>query len=313
MYNKYMGKGKIKEILMRMMRPHFLIILWLAIFSAAALIYVFSNGMEKTAIAYIAYPVSAYTLTVAVIACTDAVKSSKNSTIVQRALNRPIVNRYLNDTVFRGEVALYFSLAINLIYVIFKLTMGIMYDSLWFVALAAYYAVLSIMRVRLVKAVRKDDEQETAREKIICELKEYRNIGFLMLLLNAAMFGVIYQVISNDMGYEYPGYIIYVTAVYVFYMLVKASVNLLKHRRLNNPLLSASKFITFAGALMSMLALQTAMLFRFGADNVAFRRLMNALSGSVVLIVIIASAVYMIATANYQLKKRRNRKRRNRR
>lgn len=57
-------------------------------------------------------------------------------------------------------------------------------------------------------------------------------------------------------------------------------MNLVKFRKVGNPILSASKAISFAGALMSVLALQTAMISRFGEGDEYFRMKMNIITGS---------------------------------
>ncbi len=296
-------KGILKSILTKALHPSLLTVLWLSVFSAAGLIYVFTNDLTESVFAYIVYPVSAYSLTVLTLKITDWSKKLKHHTLVQKTMSKPLVSRYITDTVFRGKIALYFSFFLNAAYVIFKLAMGVLYDSLWFVAIAFYYAVLTLMRFRLVRAVRNESGKISGRERLIYELCEYRKTGFLMLLLNAAMIGIVHQMVRNDMGYSYPGFIIYATAAYVFYTLIKAIINLFKFRGLNKPLMSASKFITLASALVSLLALQTAMLSRFGSDDIN-RAFFNALSGYSLLIGLVAIAVYMIVRGTYQIRKR---------
>lgn len=65
--------------------------------------------------------------------------------------------------------------------------------------------------------------------------------------------------------------------------------------------------VKLAAALMSMLALETAMLAQFGAeeDPEAFRRLMTGATGGGMCLIVLAMAVYMVVNATLQLKKDR--------
>lgn len=132
-----------------------------------------------------------------------------------------------------------------------------------------------------------------------------------MFLLNVAMGAMIVQMIWKNEGYEYPGYVIYLSAMYAFYSFISAIINLVKFRKIGNPILSASKVINFAGTLMSVLALQTAMISRFGEGDEYFRMKMNMITGSCVLIITVFMAVYLIVrgqSALNQLKNKLNRK-----
>lgn len=108
------------------------------------------------------------------------------------------------------------------------------------------------------------------------------------------MGGMVFQMIWQNEGYEYPGYVIYLSAMYAFYSFISAVWNLVKYRKVGNPILSASKAISFAGALMSVLALQTAMITRFGEGDEKFRMEMNIITGAFVLGITLFMAVYLI-------------------
>lgn len=101
------------------------------------------------------------------------------------------------------------------------------------------------------------------------------------------------MVVTNS-GYSYPGYIIYLSALYSFYSMTIAVFNLVKFQRIGNPILSAAKVLNFISAMMSILGLQTAMIAAFSADGSTFRRMMNAITGGFVWGIVIAIAVYML-------------------
>ena len=68
----------------------------------------------------------------------------------------------------------------------------------------------------------------------------------LLLLLDLPMGGVAALTVLTDAGYHYPGYAIYVSAIYTFYMAALAAVNFVRFRRLGSPALSAAKAVNLA-------------------------------------------------------------------
>jgi len=183
---------------------------------------------------------------------------------------------------------------INLFYAGFKFVTSILYGSVWLGAIAIYYVMLCILRFHLILNAHKAAKLDNRKVKLIQEFHSYRKTGFLMFLLNGAMGGMVFQMIWQNEGYEYPGYVIYLSAMYAFYSFISAVWNLVKFRRAGSPILSASKAISFAGALMSVLALQTAMIARFGEGDEHFRMEMNIITGTFVLGITLFMAVYLI-------------------
>lgn len=77
---------------------------------------------------------------------------------------------------------------------------------------------------------------------------------------------------------------------------------MVKFRKMDHPILSAAKMLSVAGALMSILALQSAMMTQFGEDPL-LRRYMNSVTGTGVSLIVIAMAIFMVVRANQALKK----------
>lgn len=110
----------------------------------------------------------------------------------------------------------------------------------------------------------------------------YRRTAWLLFLLNLPMGGMILQMVRTDAGYSYPGYVIYLSALYAFYTVVAAIINLVKFRRRGNPILSAARALNFISAMMAILGLQTAMISRFSENSEGFRLTMNSVTGGAV-------------------------------
>ena len=206
-----------------------------------------------------------------------------------------IVNRYLTDVSLRVKISLHFSLVFNLIYAAFKLISGVYYASFWYGADAIFYIVLSIARFLLIRHVRKNKNDSAAA------FKQYRICGILIFGLNAAFVSAVYQIVNHQSkGYSYPGSLIYVVAIYTFYLITISVINMVKYHKQNNPVYSAQKALSLTKALVAMFALQTSMFASFGADE-TLERVMNIASGGVICFTIFAIAVMIIIRANQEL------------
>jgi uncharacterized membrane protein YfcA len=100
----------------------------------------------------------------------------------------------------------------------------------------------------------------------------------------------------------YPGLLIYAMALYAFYAVITAVINVIRFRRHGSPIHSAAKMISLTAALVSMLSLETAMISQFGGDD-GFRMIMTSISGGVVCTFVLAMAIYMIVRSTRFLKK----------
>lgn len=284
-----------KNILRKIIFLPFPLILLLVICSAVSLVYVFSKGIDNTAFAYFSYALSAYTLTVV---CFYAVKTfpSHYKKIKQKFSEHPYGKKYMTDIGYKVRVSLYISLAINLIYSIFKLVSGIVFSSFWWGAIAVYYIILTVIRFSLLRYMRSENQT------ILGEWKRYRLCGILTVLLNLSLSGIIFQMVWQNKTYSYPEIIVIASAAYTFYTVTVSIIDMIKYRKYNSPVISASKAIRFAAALVSLLTLETAMLSAFGGDDAVFTRIMTASTGAAVCIIVLAMSVFMIIKSSKEIK-----------
>ena len=235
--------------------------------------------------AYMIYCMSAYCLTIWILPLPRLFRKAKE-TMMHRLTGTVFGGKYMGDPAFRGSVSIYQGMMVNFFYVVFRILVGIRYASVWFLTIAIYDLLLGIMRLSLILSYRNRNMKS--------ELRCYRRTAWLLFLLNIPMGGMIVRMVLTDSGYSYPGYVIYLSALYTFYMVILVIVNLVKFRRLGSPILSAAKVLNFVAALMSLLGLQTAMIAQFAAEGENFRRRMNALTGGSVCFAVILTAVYML-------------------
>lgn len=298
---------KLKTLVRRILRPGLGWVALLTPVSAAALIIVLATERDASPLAYAAYVLSAYTLTVLIVNFTAlaeqtrlVIQEGKHARRLKEFLySHPYGKRYMTELSFRVRVSLYASLAMNLLYATFKLVAGIYYASFWYGADAIYYIVLSAARVMLMRHMRKGGHSPETEYRI------YRSCGVLLFALNAALTGVVYQIVNQNMGYRYPGLLIYAVAAFTFINIIWAIINAVKYRRLNSPVLLAVKELSLAKALVAVFALQSAMFASFSDGNMAFEQVMNSVIGGLICLSIFAMAVLTVIRANGELRKLR--------
>lgn len=287
---------KWKKILNKILYPPIWLMVLFAVVSAAALAVVFIKGWEETPVAYAVYVIAFYTVT-ALCLFFAVVLPKRYKEIKQRIYDHPIGNKYMTDAAFKVQISLFVSLAINLIYSAFKLFSGIFYSSLWIGAVAVYYILLSLIRFLLLNHIGR--RKNTG---MIEEYKSYRLTAILMMLINLTLSGIVLNMIVKNEAIAYSDIYVITSATYTFYVLTVSIIDLVKYRKYQSPVMSASKAIRFAQALVSLLSLEASMLTQFGDDE-SFRRTMLALTGAGVCIIVLSMSVYMIIRSNKEMKR----------
>lgn len=201
--------------------------------------------------------------------------------------------KYINDRDFRRNVGVFGGIVLNFVYAVFKAVTGILYSSVFSVSMAVYYLILGLMRLGLAYSYRKKD----VKGGVMYERHCYRRTAWFLFLLNIPMGGIIILMICTDPSVNYPGYTIYASATYTFYMMTLSVINLVKFRKSKSPILSSSKVLNFIAALMSVLGLQNALISTFSEDAESYRTMMNTLTGTAIYAIVIISALYMIIHA----------------
>lgn len=279
--------------------------LLISIPSYGLVIYALAGDHVNPIVAYVSYFLSAYALVITVTGIAGIVRLVRRGIdkhpLVRKALDIPLVNRFFREDMFRAEAALYQGFLINLLYAGIKLFSGIIYKSVWFVALSVYYILLAVMRASLLHYVRTHGSSEADEA---AELRRYRLCGIILLFMNQALVGIVVLVVTQNSGFEYPGMLIYAMAAYAFYAVTIAVINMIKFRKYGSPVMSAAKAINLTAALVSMLSLETAMIAQFGGNDTSmFRQIMTACTGGCVSFFVVVMAVFMIARSTKQLKR----------
>ena len=273
--------------------PHAAIIIILLPFATAMLVCSMVFIGTDAIISYISYVLAAYTLTVVCLRIPRMIaffKSFKQDNKYARRLSE--------DTHLRVNLSLYGSFVWNAAYAIFQLWLGFYHRTFWFLSLGAYYICLAVMRFFLARHVR----SHRPGEERVKELKKYRACGVVFLLMNLALALMIFFMVYWNRTFHHHEITTIAMAAYTFTAFSFAIVGLVKYRKYDSPVYSASKAISLAAACVSMLTLESTMLTTFGEGEINVR-LMLGLTGAVVSVFIVMMAVYMIIRANKQLEK----------
>lgn len=288
-----------KNIRRKFLFPPVWLILLLTVFSAAALIAVFMNKWETSPAAYAVYVLAFYTLSVFCLACWKTFPGYFRS-IKGKVYGNYYASRYLTDPVFKTHVSLYTSLAVNLLYVAVNAVSAAVYSTAWFEIFAVYYAIMAVMRFLLLRYV----NHNVIGQSRLGELKRSRLCAYILMLVNLILTGAVLMMVTFDRGFTYRGILIYVMAMYTFYITGSAIRDLIRYRKLGSPVMSVSKIIKFAQALVSMLFLETAMFAQFGGEMaLEHQRLMIMLTGGGIAVTVVVMAVYVIFRNTKEIRK----------
>ncbi|MDE7306442.1 MAG: cation transporter [Clostridia bacterium] len=208
-----------------------------------------------------------------------------------------------NDGAYRATVAFVISFAVSVIYALYNGIYGILFYSAWFGALALYYIILSVLRGGVVFASRRvlKNTALTQEQRQIKAIKMHLVSGVMIMLLIIALLSAVTLMVIQGEGFKHTGLLIFVAAIYTFYKIIYSIINFVRNKRTEDFVLRTMRNIGLADALVSVLALQTAMLsaFNTGADV----RWANAATGGAVCLLIFALGLFMIITSALRLKK----------
>lgn len=255
---------------------------------AGAMVWVFALGNEGTPFSYVAYLASAWALAVLVLAVVRGRPARAFVGLLRRS--KPI-GRMLDDKDHRSVMGAHVSLAVDVLWAAGNLVLGAASASSWLVTLGVYYLLLAVMRGLLIFDIRRGDDAKTARTIRAC--------GFLVAALTFVVSGFV-VLVSHDLGgFAYPDIVIYAVAAYAFFSLGTSLAGIVANRRHESQLMFALSGVNLVNALVSILALEVAMMALFGGgEDPSFVLIMNALTGAAVAVADIAIGVVLVRRAS---------------
>lgn len=183
---------------------------------------------------------------------------------------------------------------LHLLYAFYHAALGIMYQSVWFVTMCAYYIVLSTMRLSAVLCERKNRGTASSDADNDIEYFVMKLCGVLLIMLNFVLAGSIYISLSQNIATKYGEIVMITIASYTFYKITVTIIKAVKQRKNPSPLLSVIRSISYAEVAASVLTLQRSMLVSFGEMNNADIHTMNVLTGSAVCLFVLILGITLI-------------------
>lgn len=136
------------------------------------------------------------------------------------------------------------------------------------------------------------------------EYLHYRFCGILLLLMNLSLSAIVFFIVRENRDFEYHYIHTIALAAYTFCAMALSIIDVIKYRKYESPVMSAAKAIGLACALVSVLSLETAMLSAFGNnEDIRFRQIITAATGTAVCVIILAMALYMIVKSTKEIKR----------
>lgn len=273
--------------------PVFLLLLLLPA-ATGLLVYGFLSQEESSPLCIISYVVSFYTLVIwcvrlpAILRCFRELRRKS-----------PHLRHWLEDTRLRVNVTLTGNVLWNGAFALLQLALGFYHGSAWFYSLAGYYFSLAFMRFSLVCYTLKHQPGEEMRQ----ELLRYRACGRVFLLTNLTISTMIFYMICENRVVRHHEITTIALAAYTFFSLTMAIIKVIRYRKYNSPVFSASRAISLASACVSMLTLEGTMLATFGDESMTAQtqRLFLSVSGGAVSVFLVVMAVSMIVLSNQKI------------
>ena len=284
-----------KKIWNKIKNPHGIWLVLFYVFFAlitAGTILLVCLIQKQTVWHYILYCLAALFLTYFVYTMVIFVPKMKAG-IISYMQKHKFINKLLEDYGYRTIVFSVFSFVLNVAYISFVLVMAIMSKTAWYFTITIYYVVLAFMKGNVFHSKRKYGTE-------VKEARAFRFSGIMFVVMTIVFSGVIVLIYKANHYFEYAGLLIYAVAVFTFYKLVLAIINIFKARKHDSLYIQNIRNINLANALISIIILQVAMFQAFSPEsNLGFA---NALTGALVSAIILVLGIIMIVKANKKLK-----------
>lgn len=210
--------------------------------------------------------------------------------------------RYVYDYEYRSNIVMQIGFLGNTAYALINLFMGLITKQVWFVAIGIFYTIFGFLKFALLVKQAHILKSENMRERRAAALRVWRFFGASMLVINIPNTIMVAQMIYNNKNYYYSPIITFAYFIYTSIYLIAAIVKVFQARMRKNPIFTAYSNMSFCGALMSVLALQTAMINAFELTD-SMRRTANTITGSLVITVFYIISIVVIISTTRQLNK----------
>lgn len=231
-----------------------------------------------------------YFIYLCVLYCLRVYKNLIFPRLYNNKLTKPFLTNYTLQSAFFTAT----STIVNVGFAIFNIVMAIMYQSLWYGGFAAYYFVLIATRVTIVLSYYWSAKKHWFDHRALALAKHKISLaigGFLLLVEVAMAFLIGHMVFDTPPVIQLPFFAI-VNAVYAFYKLIVAIVNMVLSRKDGDPIAKSMKDVCLSDACLSMVSLTVTMIATFaGGEPMADIKMLVGFSACVVVMILSALSI----------------------
>ncbi|MDE5896311.1 MAG: hypothetical protein K2H43_00690, partial [Clostridia bacterium] len=228
------------------------------------------------------------------------------SKIKERVKQNKYGKRFLERYEFKTAVMAVLSLAVNVAFAVMNGVSGVLYSSIWFGALAAYYVALILFRGGVIfsdakSRIRHADDEAGYRR---AQTKIYLGSGAFLVIVGIAMCVAVTQTVLSKRPTQSGEIMAIATAAYAFFKITMAIINLVRAKSHGNPVVQSLRNINFSNACMSMVSLTVLLIETFddGTETPSKMLAMKALAGFAACALTLGMATFMIVQACKKLK-----------
>lgn len=251
-----------------------------------------SSPQEREPYSAVLYGLTALSLSYAIYAVVRWVPRIRLAARTRLSRNK-YTETFLAGYTVRTVVYSSLSTLLNFAYVVVNGVTAVVYRSVWYYALAAYYFALMVIRLGVILAsgrgLKKYGRDSEAFERR--KLNIYLAGGIALLLLEASLSGVITLMIAMPKDTQTGLVLAIANAAYTFTRVILAIVNKVKSGRKKEPVTQALRNLNLTDALVSLFSLQITLSAAVGGD---LPLQMNALVGFSICFFTACLGIYMI-------------------
>ncbi len=184
------------------------------------------------------------------------------------------VTRAMRDRDYRRYLGVKVGFGVDAIWAVANIILGVLESSVWFITLGAYYMLFGIMRLALLSHLSRSSHKSEGNPR-----KIERLCGVMLLLSVFVLSGIVTLVMKEIGNFEYHEYIVYAMATFAFYSLTTSIISYVRLRKDDDVIAITNSRVNLAIALVSIFAVEIAMLTAFGtAEDVQLRFIMPILT-----------------------------------
>ena len=287
--------NRLKKVLKSIFFPHIAIVLIVDVLVLFSFIYSSAILPIFNQIRITSYISAAYAIILTICAIPEIILI-----VTGKKLRPEHFQRLAKDTQLQINLSLYGTLAYNTIYAAFQLFAGIYYNSVWYLSIATYYTLLAIMRFSLLHYLRANK----AGEDLESEYKRFRFCGVLLLVMNSALSAITFYITWQNQELRHHSATTVIFAIFTFLSFTLAIINVIRYKKLKSPIFFAAKLISLVSAVVSILALETAIMGYYSAQiSDEARQIITGITGTGVITVTICVGIFMVVRGTKNLKK----------